>query len=244
MPSKMKTCEDYRTALIDAAAARAEASEPSHELRSHLDACASCRVAYAEEVQLFTAIDTGIQAVANAEVPASLLPLVRTQLNEQPVPSRSWIPASAAMAAAVVLLAAIVLVRGRWRATDEPVLQVSSVTPADLPVVMQSTPSTDAPRELLSAPAKNRFVRADKTTRVPAAKEVSVLIPVGQRQAVNALLKSVRRDKAGPDIFSAEKPEEALQELKVAPLTISPIEVEPLADVGAESPSQKEATKR
>ena len=79
-------CENYREALTEAAAADAV---PSGELRSHLDACASCRVAFTEEQQLFAAIDTGVRASANAEVPASLLPRVRVQLNEQSVPERS-----------------------------------------------------------------------------------------------------------------------------------------------------------
>src|SRR5277367_1821229 len=70
-------CENYREALTEAAAADAV---PSGELRSHLDACASCRTAFTEEQQLFAAIDTGLRASANSDVPATFLPRVRANL--------------------------------------------------------------------------------------------------------------------------------------------------------------------
>lgn len=242
MLSKMKTCQGYRAALVDTAAAGASDFEPSRELRSHLDACASCRAAFSEELQLFAAIDTGLRVTANAEVPASLLPRVRAQINEQRVPSRSWIPASVAMAAAVVLLAVIfVCVHGP--AADEPIVQMNSSAPADLPVVMQPTPSTDASRKPTSIPAKNRSIRPVESTPPVESQEVAVLLPAGQKRAVEALLASLQRDEVNGQALLAEKTEKPLEELQVSPVEVSPIEVKPLADVSPEPAPQNEKAK-
>src|SRR5277367_645644 len=200
----MKTCEDYRAALIESAAAGAADFEPPRELRLHLDDCAYCRADFAEELQLLAAIDIGLGVAANAEVPASLLPRVRAQINEQRAPSRSWIPASVAMAAAVVVVAAAIFVRVRGRSSDEPVIQVNSSAPADLPVVNQPTPSPDASRNPTSIPTKNRAIRPVESAPPVERQEVAVLLPAGQKRAMEALLASLQRDEANGHVLLAE----------------------------------------
>ena len=64
-------CQHYKDALIEVAAS---GSAPQGELRVHLDECASCRAAFAEEQSFFAAIDSGVRAAANIDVPPSLLP--------------------------------------------------------------------------------------------------------------------------------------------------------------------------
>jgi len=240
----MKACEDYRAALVETAAAGAADLEPSHELRLHLDACAPCRAAFDEELRLFTAIDSGLRVTANAEVPASLLPRVRAQINEQSVPMRSWIPASVAIAAAVVLLAAIIFVRVRGRAADEPVVQVNSSAPADSPVMNQPTPSTDAPRKRTSIPTNNRTIRPVESAPSVGRQEVAVLVPVGQKRAMKALLASLHRGEVNGQVLLAEKTERPLEELQVSPVEVSPIEVKPLADVSPEPAPQNQKAKQ
>jgi hypothetical protein len=237
-------CENYREALIEAAATD---SPPSRELRLHLVACASCRGAYSEELQLLAAIDSGVRTAANAEVPASLLPRVRVQLNERPVLRRAWVPAGALTAAAVALVAVIVFVRGFERdggQINPPANSTAqSVPPAEVqpapPVVtFVGTTSPPAKRKLLPPPAEGpRVVGA-------AHMETSrVLVPAGQQRAMEVLLVSVTRGKVAGEVLLGEKPEKTLEELRVSPIGISPIEMKPLEEVGPESAPQNEKTR-
>jgi hypothetical protein len=241
MPSKIKTCGYYREALTDAVV---EGVEPSRELRLHLDACASCLLAFTEEVQLFAAIDTGLRASANAEVPASLLPRVRVQLNEQPVPRHSWVPIGAAVASGVVLLAVIMFVRALGSGAAGVNRDVNSLA-HDVPrPVIQAVSPGIASVERASKTEEHRSFRPVRNGRVAQAEELTVLIPAGQKQAVNALLASVREGKAKENFLLAEEVGGPTKETGVAPLVILPIEVKPLDDLSAEPPSEDGKTKR
>jgi hypothetical protein len=244
MLSKMKTCEDYRAALIETAAVGAADFAMPNELRRHLDACASCRAAYAEELQLLGAIDTGLRVTANSEVPGSLLLRVRAQIHEQRVPHRSWIPAGMVMAAAVVLLAAVIFVRGRGRVADEPVIQVNSPAPANLSVVMQPAAPSAAPPKMTSFPAQNRSIRPVESAVPVEIREAAVLLPAGQKRAMEELLASLQRDEVHGEVLLAEKTEKPLEELQVSPVEVSPIELNPLADVSPEPAPQNEKVKQ
>ncbi|HLZ49423.1 MAG TPA: hypothetical protein VKP61_01610 [Candidatus Acidoferrum sp.] len=234
-------CENHREALREAVAAGAE---PSSQLRLHLDVCPSCRAAFDEESQLLAAIDCGLRMTANAEVPASLLPRVRAKLNERPVPQRSWIPVGAALAAVAALVVAIVFVRSFGRSVAETNPQMTAATRKESPAVIQPFTQTAAPSETVSLPAKNSPRRPIKTVAIVKIEQVAVLIPPGQKQAIDALLVSVQQGKVEVDVLFAEKPTGALEELQVSPLKISPIEVKPLADISPESTPPNEKTRR
>jgi hypothetical protein len=98
-------CDAYSKSLTEAAAAGRELTPA---LQQHLSVCESCCNAFAEEQSLFAAIDAGLHAAANAEVPATLIPRVHVALNSEAVPqSREfkflWGFTGAAVTAAVVL---------------------------------------------------------------------------------------------------------------------------------------------
>lgn len=234
------SCENYREALTEAAATNAALSG---ELHSHLDGCASCRAAFAEERQLFAAVDTGLRADANAEVPASLLPRVRAKLNERSVPRRSWIPAFAAIAAAAALVIGIVFVRGVGRGTAEQDPQVSEAAHGVVQPETKTVPAAVPHVETSAPPSKGKPHRPLRIGPVAPVEEVAVLIPAGQKQAIDALLASVQQGKVEANVLLAEKPKGTLEELQVSPLEILPIDMKPLADVSAESPSENGKTR-
>jgi hypothetical protein len=235
------SCEDYREALTEAAAANAALSS---ELHSHLDGCASCRAAFAEERQLFAAVDTGLRAHANADVPASLLPGVRTKLNELSVPRRSWIPAYAAAAAAAALVVGIVFVRGVGRGDTEQNLRTTAAARSVVPPETKTVPAAVPHVETSAPPSKHRPAQSFRTATALHVTDVAVLVPAGQKRAIDALLGSVQRGEVTADALLAEKPEGPVQELKVSPLEISPLEMKPLGDASAEPASQNEKTRR
>ncbi|HXJ05249.1 MAG TPA: hypothetical protein VNH65_09135 [Candidatus Acidoferrum sp.] len=235
-------CENYREALTEAAATGAA---PSSELRSHLDGCESCRAAFAEERQLFAAVDAGLRASANAEVPASLLPQVRAKLNELAVPRRSWIPAYVAVAAAAAIVIGIVFTRGVGHHVPEQGPQMAAAALSVVPTETKTVPAAVPHVETSAPPSKGRLHRPLRIAPVAPVEEVAVLIPAGQKQAIDTLLASVQQGEVKADVLFAEKPDEPLQELQVSPLEISPIEMKPLVDVSAESTaSQNEKTRR
>jgi hypothetical protein len=234
-------CENYREALIEAAAAD---TEPSRELRLHLDACPSCGAAFAQERQLFAALDSGVCANANSEIPASLLSRVRAGLNERPAPQRSWILAGAALAAVAALVIVFILVHGFGRGATETNPQMIAAVDHESPAVIPPFTQAIAPSETTSSSAKSSSRRPIKPATLAKFEQVAVLIPAGQKQAIEALLAGVQQGKVETNVFLTEKPEEALQELQVSPLEISPIEVKPLADVSPESPSEDKTLNR
>jgi hypothetical protein len=227
------SCEDYREALTEAAAANAALSS---ELHSHLDGCASCRAAFAEVRQLFAAVDTGLRAHANADVPASLLPGVRTKLNELSVPRRSWIPAFAAIAAAAALVIGIVFVRGVGRGDTEQNLRTTAAARGVVPPETRTFPPAVPHVETSAPPTKGKLRRPLRIAPVAPVEEVAVLIPAGQKQAIDAFLASVQHGEVMAGVLRAEKPEIPLPELEVSPLAISPLEMKPLVDMIGESP--------
>jgi hypothetical protein len=74
-------CESYRQGLIDSLAA-GEPLPPA--LAEHLAGCDVCSRAFAKEQALYAAIDYSLVVTANAPVPPSLLPRVRTQIAGRP----------------------------------------------------------------------------------------------------------------------------------------------------------------
>ncbi len=238
MPSKMKTCEDYRTVLTDAAAG---AFEPSLELRSHLDACASCRAAFAEETQLFAAIDLGVRIEANAEVPASLLPRVRVQLNEQRTPRRTWIPAGAVLAAAVALVMVIVSLRVyKW---DEKKPSSPMLSAADQAIPAKNTAAPTVAEKSNTSAIQKKFTKGYAAVNTGRPPQVFVLIPSGQKEALDKLLGALQNGSAKQDPLVADKSQPPSQGLALLPLAISPMAIEPLATVSQELAQGNETTR-
>jgi anti-sigma factor RsiW len=86
-------------------------------LKSHIDACPTCRVAFERERSLFADIDTSLRATANAELPASFLPSVRARLVEFEAPRSTTFSARVAFAAACAAI--VVLVDGEQEFSAE-----------------------------------------------------------------------------------------------------------------------------
>src|SRR5215467_3621071 len=118
-------CEHYKNALIEVAAT---GFVPSRELRAHLAECAACRATFAQEQTLFAEIDAGLHSAVNGEVPPSLLPRVRAQLEEIAVaPRLHWLQPLVFASAGVALVLTIFLIGRPHRATSENVAKQSPV---------------------------------------------------------------------------------------------------------------------
>jgi hypothetical protein len=234
-------CENYREALIEAAAADAALSQ---ELRSHLDACPSCRSSFTEELQLFAAIDSSLHTAVNEEVPASLLPGVRMRLSEQRIAHRLWLPIVATITAAAVIVI-IAIARGPVRenpARTAPVSVVAGNTPPARVPVLQDVTSLSAPSS--HATGRKAIPQSRRVSVRQPALDTVVLVPSGQKEAVDALLLGLQRGTVKSNILVADKDVQPPQELQVSPLAIPPMEIKPLADPSEESsPGSGETTR-
>jgi hypothetical protein len=225
-------CEHFKDALIEAAAG---GLLPQGGLRAHLAACASCREAFSQEQSLFAAIDSGLHAAANTEVPPSLLPRVRAGLEAMPVAPSRWTPgwfglAGAALVAATLLVAVIVR---QNRVGTPPVHSVENrpTVPAVLPPTPSPLPLALSPRRdaiprpsLRAASAPVRPEHAAATQSVP-----EVLVPRDQEVLLASYAQEWSSRKRAPLIANEAKPADVAL-LDVPPIQITELDVKPLAE--------------
>jgi len=230
-------CKHYKEALIEAAAS---GTEPQGDLRAHVSDCAACRAAFEQEQSLFASIDGGLQVTANAEMPASLLPRVRAQLDDPSVSRRSWVPAWAVIAATAALVLAVVAFRGRRHDASGQNPQSSTLAYAVLPPEISTVP-IGTPN---SGQRMNKHSLPVKVQDSASIEHLPVLLPAGQKVVLDAWLDGLRRGKVKANDLLAQRSDLPLQDLQISPLDVSPIEMKPLADVSGESPSQSGEARR
>jgi hypothetical protein len=217
-------CEHYQDALVEAAATGAE---PQGELRAHLTACAACRAAFAEEQSLFSSIDAGLHATANAELPPSLLPRVRARLLDETPSRKRWIPAWAAVAASVALFIGFLSLRGVRNKTNEWPLESNQVA-GNLPSVQKpASPRGNPPTEKLPN-ASTRRHWPNQANPSPDPEEPRAFVPAEQPDVIARLLDGLRRGEVKGEVLLAEGSSHQSQDLQIAPLTVAPIDVKAL----------------
>jgi anti-sigma factor RsiW len=221
-------CEHYKDALIEAAAS---GSTPQGDLRAHLAGCTSCRSAFLEVQSLFAAIDSGIHAIANAEVPASVLPRLRVAPNQAARPGLRWVRplvfASAGVALASVML---LFVRSRDAAPGD-IAKLSPGSVAPLAASATTTNPEKSARESTRVAAVrvgHSHTAQDSTRLHPAASSNSeVLVPPDEREAFARLVAVLNEHGDVASGLLAKVPQ------KDAPVTGEPpkipdIEIKPL----------------
>ena len=232
-------CENYGEALTEAAAADAA---PSRELRSHLEACASCRAAFTEEQQLFAAIDTGLRACANTDVPPTFLPRVRASL-ENASASRSRLGPFLifAAASAAIVLTVFIATRERREITDTQAKQIFSVPPRENPEMSarseeSGTPAIAAsPHSYRAAPRKN-----STPARSASSTQFEVLVPPEEREAFARFISLQHERSEVVVAVVAPAPDDKDRLLSVKPLEIAELEVKRLEALTSEVPDDRE----
>lgn len=233
-------CEEYREALSEAAAAGSGQIMP-RDLRVHLDVCSGCNAEFRAEQELFAAINSGVQKIASAEVPPSLLPRVRERMEREGSSRRGFLPYLVFAAAAAFALVVVLGMR-EWR-RNEVALQLTSVTDrptaskAPWGAVAVSRPATN------SEPVRKHTTRDSAATKDGKRAEFAVLVPAGQKEAVDKLLSALQSGAVKPGELVVEKAGVSSPNLEVSPLAIPPIEVKPLATIGDDSPAESEKSK-
>lgn len=162
------------------------------------------------------------------------------------MPRRFWVPAFAGIGIAAALVVALVLARKPARNGVEANLQAISAARNVLPAVNQPATPAGAPFEALRTARKHTRVGAVKTAPAVAAVgvEEEVLIPAGEKHAVDVLLVRLQQGDLPADALPVEGREKPSKILEVSPVDISPIEIHPLPDVESKSAAPDEKTRR
>ncbi|HKN76609.1 MAG TPA: hypothetical protein VJW94_15625 [Candidatus Acidoferrum sp.] len=228
-------CENYREALTEAAAT---GSAPSRELSLHLDACAACRVAYTEELQLFAAIDTGLRAAADAEVPPSFLPRVRASLENASASQSRLTPFLIFAAASIaIVLTVFVATRPRHEIKDTQAKQIFSAPPRENPEKSARSEASGTPAIAASSHARRAVPRINSAPANSASSaQLEVLVPPDEREAFAQFISS-QQERAGVVMaVMAPAPNAKDSLLSVKPLEIAELEVTPLESLASEVP--------
>lgn len=229
-------CEHYKDALTQAAAGTAA---PSAELRAHLSECPSCRATLAEEQSLFAVIDSGIHALSNAEVPASLLPRVRARLDQAAAARFGWVhPLVFASAGVALTFAVFLLARPHRAAPEEAAKQGSAVPALTAPTTETSPNKTSSEGTQIAAIRVNHRQTSRNSTKRPfaASSNPEVLVPPGEREGLAQLVASLNEHRDLAAALVASRPEKKDALVTVDPLQISHIEIKPLEGAGGDTP--------
>ncbi len=221
-------CEHYKDALIEPAATGAG---PQGELRAHLAACASCRAAFEQEQSLFSAIDSGLHTVANAEVPPSLLPRVRAAVDEIAVahPLR-WLQSLVFATSSVVLAFLIFLTVRPHRATNENIAKQNPAIPTPVGPATNKNSGKNSPADIQIASVRSTRSKTGRNSTIlysAASGNPEVLVPPDERVAFARLVATLneRSDVAAALLAKVEKKDSLVT---VDPLQITDIEIKPL----------------
>jgi hypothetical protein len=230
-------CTHYKNALVEAAASGAE---PQGELRVHLVGCADCRTAFALERVLFSSIDAGLHVTANAEVPASLLPRVRAELDEEVTPNRSWATNWLVLASAAAILAAFFVARVIRRPDvqqNQPATSAHTNPSAPVLPPAQGQPKTSElarinnshsqPQDLISRNPQKRELRSARIS-MP-----EVLVPHDQGILLAEYAEQWHLRKRAP-LVAQDSDATILAPLQVAQIQIAELDVKLLADEHAQ----------
>lgn len=230
-------CEHYKDALIEVAAAGAA---PQGELRAHLDDCASCRAAFDEEQSLFSAIDSVLHASANADVPSSLPPRVRAQLDEVIVPRFRWLQPLVFVSAGVALVFVVFLMERPHHATPEEITKHGPiVVPVPTTPATRTNPegtSSEGTQVAAFAVRHSHVARSSTGVRSAASRNVEVLVPPDEREGLAQLVARLNQHRDFAAAFLAQRPEKKDALVTVNPLQISDLEIKPLERTEAETP--------
>jgi anti-sigma factor RsiW len=216
------SCEGYRDKLI-AMLASGESAVAS-DVAMHLRACAECKKFYETQVSLFGAIESGVRAMVNETVPASLLPRVRAQIAETGVRRRmsnvSW--GFATVAVAAVLAVSI----GLLRRNPENTSKVSEPSPFVAKGTFGVPPVF--PGVVAAVPKRHSKETETATVRRQTVKTPEVMVLAEERAAFMKFVTDLPEERDVAVAYTRPVTEAKDDLVEIASLQIDELEVKPL----------------
>lgn len=215
------SCEGYREELSDALLSGDGAL--SAALAQHLLRCTDCAEFYETQKRLVTAMDSGVQAMVNEKVPASLLPSVRTRMEEVEF-ARQWSRWLLPAAGVVALILFIFNTSVRWGSRT----MSQQVVTRDVSFVLEKKDhlKTGEPVVLSMHPPPRRR-RAAKAFSEPEAVPRGAILSA--EQAAVARFASEHPEEMAAVVQAAVSvPPDLSKPIEIIPLKIENIELAPL----------------
>lgn len=225
-------CEHYKDALIEIAASGAA---PQGKLRAHLAGCASCRAALHEEQSLFAAIDSGLHAAVNAEVPTSLLRRVRARLDESAIARPRWSSSWVALAGAAAAAAAFFLVVTTRQKNPQPAPTNLAVNRTPGPQILPSAQGA-SPTVLLKTgnsvprPPVSTARHSVQPAELASHKSTPEIFVPRDQEILLATYAQQWDSRKHPPLVAGEVNQKAVALLEIPPIQITELDVKPLAE--------------
>jgi hypothetical protein len=233
-------CNSYNKSLTDACAS---GEQLSFALTEHLAACESCRSAFVEQQSLFAAINSGLRAVANSEVPATLVPRVRVGIVDAPQPRRfsfSFLASVGGTAAAAAIVASFYL------QSHVPSTRVATNSAAASSPAAQANPSSPSSVNPLDSggvfPLRHDTTVALVVSRGPRPESPEVIVAPEEGAALLRYEMLLRRTRAtGLQALSSNRLDlqMRIEPLEIAEIDLGELKIQPLTKSDSEGDSRK-----
>ena len=224
-------CQVARVQITDSLAAGS--MKLTKDLAGHVQSCAGCGTFYAQQAELFRAMDSGLGTMANEPIPASLLPRVRARMEVAHAVS-SWFYRLVPVAGILVVacLIAFPLVHRSVRTGGVQVAVVPRRSGSD---IGPRQPIADQSGSLMVPHAPRKQIARD-TSRTSVARrsirptEVAVIVDPEESKGLFELAAAVRQRPqwAQAMLHPVELP--PIQMKPIEPIEIADLEVQPLSE--------------
>jgi hypothetical protein len=212
-------CHSAREQLTDTLATGH--AELTGEITGHVQSCAGCQAFYAQQAELFHAIDSGLSAMTNEPMPSSLLPKVRERM-EKTRPGSTWLYRLVPVAA-VLLVAALIGVPLARRSARRGGVQVT-VIPKHI------EKSVEPPQAIAEQPDKSNTPRApqEQIVHTPPRSPVARR-PLRPTDA--AVIVDPEESKGLIELAAAANQSPQIAQAMLHPVAPPSIEMEPIKPV-------------
>lgn len=227
------SCRSFQRRMSDALANSQTAL--SGDVTAHVRSCAACREFHVTQQRLFSAIDAGVRAMMNEEVPTSPLCTVRTGMEETRV-GRPWppwlVPATGVLVVALLIVSP--LLRYSFRTKDVRVGVVAEgqrgdkESPTDPNEVTTQLPGPDRPTVKVHRVGRQSAVVPVPLASTPATLP-AVLIDPREARALVQLAEAVREDPQWAIAMTHRMELPVSQGDSIEPIKVTDLEVKPLS---------------
>ena len=225
-------CQQCQQKICDSLAAGQ--SRLAIEVAAHENSCEACSQFLAAQLCLFRALEIELRTIANAPVPATLLPAVRARLDQEAVSRYAVMPGwsfVAVAAAAILAVSAAYALRHPAKQFHLP-LSISTAAPQSAANPEPSAPSLRESSTRFTPPAASRVIRPRSSPAVP-----QVIVSAQERQAYAKFVAEAPEQEA--DTLALAPPGQPVPEAaedpgEIALLQIARLEVKPLETTESE----------
>jgi hypothetical protein len=224
-------CRALREKLNDSLA-DGEVTAMDGDVALHLQACANCQTYYQKQVDLYRAIDSGVQKLVASSAPPLLLPGVHNRLSAA-APSRTWVQALVPSTVALLIVCGLLLTTDRREKVRN--IPATGIPRTEHQEKLSSAPASEESNseETESVTSNSRpttaYDRNHKPVR-PVIAEARVIVDQREAKGLERLAEAIRRDPEWAKAYLQSLEATAHQPQAIQPLNIAKLEISDLGE--------------